>query len=175
MARRESAAGSPPRRHAVRVIILDACGGALLIMARDARDGHTYWCVVGGGISAAEDLPTAAAREVLEETGLHLLENGRSLRRDALRIGSPGEPTSLFDETYVAGRVAASEPARPAALEGGRERVLKVAWRNGEAVRRSRATVFPADSAELIKQVAYDLDQRSSREPYPASVGMRTR
>ncbi|MDR2088750.1 MAG: NUDIX hydrolase [Clostridiales Family XIII bacterium] len=51
-----------------RAIIPDAAGRLLLV--RHSHEGRDIWMPPGGGIEAGEDAARAAAREVLEETGL---------------------------------------------------------------------------------------------------------
>lgn len=54
----------------VRIIILDDQNRMLLV--RQHHDGKDIWMVPGGGIEAGENAKEAAAREVLEETGLEV-------------------------------------------------------------------------------------------------------
>jgi 8-oxo-dGTP pyrophosphatase MutT (NUDIX family) len=65
--------GTPTRRRAARVLLLDGAGRVLLLHGHDPqRPGHEYWFTVGGGLEPGEDFLTAAVRELREETGLVL-------------------------------------------------------------------------------------------------------
>jgi 8-oxo-dGTP diphosphatase len=55
----------------VRLIVADAAGRVLLLR-RPAAEGIDAWCLPGGKVEAGETIETAAARELLEETGLRL-------------------------------------------------------------------------------------------------------
>jgi 8-oxo-dGTP pyrophosphatase MutT (NUDIX family) len=58
-------------RTAGRVILLDGEGRVLLLHGFDpARPREPYWITIGGGAKPGESLAQAAARELLEETGL---------------------------------------------------------------------------------------------------------
>lgn len=51
-----------------------ACGAVIvqekILMVRHVHDGRDYWTLPGGGIEEGETPEEAAAREVLEETGV---------------------------------------------------------------------------------------------------------
>lgn len=59
-------------RVAARVVLLDQHDTVLHIGGDPCLDGVVRWFVPGGGIDPDESLPQAAAREIAEETGLHL-------------------------------------------------------------------------------------------------------
>jgi 8-oxo-dGTP pyrophosphatase MutT (NUDIX family) len=54
----------------VRVILFDEAGRVLLVRQRHGE--RDIWMPPGGGIEEGENAPEAAAREVLEETGLRV-------------------------------------------------------------------------------------------------------
>jgi 8-oxo-dGTP pyrophosphatase MutT (NUDIX family) len=68
-------------RRAGRVLVIDAGGRVLLLHGFDpARPEEPYWFTIGGGAEPGESLAEAAARELLEETGI---------RADAEELGEP--------------------------------------------------------------------------------------
>jgi ADP-ribose pyrophosphatase YjhB (NUDIX family) len=53
----------------IRVGVL-ICRDAEVLLVRHEKGGHSYWLVPGGGVDAGETMVEAAARELVEETGL---------------------------------------------------------------------------------------------------------
>jgi 8-oxo-dGTP pyrophosphatase MutT (NUDIX family) len=70
--------------------LLDEAGAVLLLCGSDPAggpDAPRWWFTVGGEVQAGETLAQAAAREVAEETGLHVAAEdliGPVWRRDAV-------------------------------------------------------------------------------------------
>ena len=59
-------------RTAARVVLVDDNDRVLLLSGTDPQVASRWWITPGGGIEPGEDLPTAARRELAEETGLRL-------------------------------------------------------------------------------------------------------
>ena len=57
-------------RHAVRILLLDEHDHVLLFHGVQPDSGIAFWFAPGGGLEEGEDIRTAAARELAEETGL---------------------------------------------------------------------------------------------------------
>lgn len=72
------------QRIAAGAIVVD--GDRVLLVHHQRPGVFDFWVPPGGGVAGAEPLPQAAAREVLEETGLEV-EIGRLAYIDELMIG----------------------------------------------------------------------------------------
>jgi ADP-ribose pyrophosphatase YjhB (NUDIX family) len=110
-----------PRNRVSAIIVKD---NEILLIHR-LRDGQEYWSIPGGGIEENEDIETALNREVLEETGLRVInfdlafkvnENHTSGVRtnyffrcttsaDDLRVGGPelerSSPTNIYKLEWI--------------------------------------------------------------------------
>ena len=66
------------KRPAARVVLLDRDGRIFMVNAEDPLDPYkpAWWEIPGGGINRGEDSATAAARELVEETGIEDVEMG---------------------------------------------------------------------------------------------------
>lgn len=68
-------------RPAVRILLLDERNQLLLFQARNPETAATFWFPAGGKIEPGEDVHTAAARELAEETGLTGVQLGPEVWR----------------------------------------------------------------------------------------------
>jgi ADP-ribose pyrophosphatase YjhB (NUDIX family) len=98
----------PRLRTAVRAIILDPDGRALLV--RFAFPDRVVWACPGGGIEAGESHRDALIRELAEETGLVLTETGPPVWTRTHVMPLFGGRWDGQTETYYLVRSAAFEP-----------------------------------------------------------------
>jgi 8-oxo-dGTP pyrophosphatase MutT (NUDIX family) len=111
----------PVRRQAARAVVLDGDDRVLLIRARDPFQPAKgeWWELPGGGMELGEDSARAAAREVLEETGLAAVDMGPCVWRHDARFTFAGLRFDQLEHIHVArwGGSPAAPQARPAGLE----------------------------------------------------------
>ncbi|HEY7043735.1 MAG TPA: NUDIX domain-containing protein [Nocardioidaceae bacterium] len=83
----------------VGVVVLDEAG-RLLVVRRGHEPGRGRWSIPGGRVEPGESLEAAAAREVLEETGLTV-----SIGSVVGRVELAGVGADVYDVTDFAGVV----------------------------------------------------------------------
>ncbi|WP_337062726.1 NUDIX hydrolase [Kineococcus sp. G2] len=143
-------------RSAARVVVLDGAGRVLLVRGTDpAAPGAAWWFTVGGGRGVAEPARRAAARELLEETGI--------VADPAELVGPVWERTADFP--YLGQRCRQHEEffvhRLPAPAQLSRERwtaletatLTDVRWWDAAELARTTDTVYPAGLAELLGQL----------------------
>lgn len=151
-----------PERPTARVLLLDAHDRILLMKGRlpghPERDGA--WFTVGGGCEPGESYLEAAAREIVEETGITDFELGPIVwvRAGVLHIPEP----RFFQERYIVARCEGCEPDRGGwdALE--RDLIDDIRWWTLAELIATTDAVFPGGLAERLPDI---LSGRYPAEP----------
>jgi 8-oxo-dGTP diphosphatase len=150
-------------RPTVRVLLLDAANRILLMKGRlpGSAAGPGAWFTVGGGVEPGETIVEAAAREILEETGLADVRLGPVVwtREGVLAIPDP----TLFQESYILARCEGGDPVRDGwdALE--RELIDDIRWWTHQELLTTAEPVFPPGLAGLLQDI---LAGRAPSEPF---------
>lgn len=111
---------NPNRTHDVTLFILDPSQRLALI--RKPQFAEDVWRTPGGGIQPGEDFATGAAREALEETGLHVELHRYLVDARALFTNAGRElhwRTHVFLAHTEDARIAAGDPAEIAEARWG--------------------------------------------------------
>lgn len=146
-------ASTNPIRPTARVLLLDADDRILLLRGRlpFRPDSPSSWFTVGGAVEPGETFLEAAAREILEETGIADFRLGPVvwLREGVLSIPDPVH----FDEQYIVARCAAAHPSRDGWNAVEREFVDDIRWWTLQELAVTPDIVFPPGLAELLAPV----------------------
>lgn len=153
-------------RRAGRIVLLDPTNRVLL--SHDAWNGNDWWSTPGGGIEEGEDAPTAALREVAEETGFRDVELGPLVMRNHWR--------DIFydyvldqDEWIYLGRTAGGEPDTSGRQGLELEFMLGFTWWTVDELKATTDTVYPAQLAELLTEI---LASGPPTEPYVGEIDL---
>jgi len=141
-----------PVREAVRCLLVDPAGRALLVRYADPRAPASWWGVPGGGLDPGEDHLAAVRRELREE-----------LDRDELRVGPwIGRRCHTFwlgrwmtqRERWLLCRAEPFEvdPAHVSSLAA--ESIAELRWWSADELRASAAVATPRDLPGLLDRVA---------------------
>jgi 8-oxo-dGTP pyrophosphatase MutT (NUDIX family) len=151
-------------RLTARVVLLDPDGRILLMKGRlpGRPDGPAYWYTVGGGVEEGETLAEAAAREVVEETGLTDAVLGPTVWRDEVILRDIDREKRLFRQFYVVARTAGGVPSNAGWLPHEHRLTDDMRWWTLGELQQTDETVFPIGIAELLADV---LAGRVAAEP----------
>ena len=134
---------TPPIRPTARVLLLDRDDRILLIRGGLPGRPETVasWFTVGGALEPGETYLEAAAREILEETGIADFQLGPVvwLREGVLGIPHP----TYFVEQYVVARCEAGPLSRDGWDAMERSTIEDVRWWTHAELAVTEETVFP--------------------------------
>ncbi|BBX16916.1 exopolyphosphatase [Mycolicibacterium duvalii] len=148
------------RRVSARVVLLDEQGAVLLLCgsdpASDASPKPRWWFTIGGAAQAGESLAHTAAREVEEETGLHVAAEdmvGPVWRRDAVIHFNGAVLRS--EEMYFVYRTAHFEPTEAGRTGLERTYIHGHRWCDATMIEELVANgeaVYPLQLGELLEE-----------------------
>jgi 8-oxo-dGTP pyrophosphatase MutT (NUDIX family) len=147
---------APAIRQAARVLLLDGAGRVLLFRGYDPANADlgSWWFTVGGGVDEGESVRDAAARELLEETGLSLAPESFAgpLYREYAEFSIAGTDYQQDNEFYAV-RVDNHDVDITGFTELETTFVVEHRWWSLEELRATTDTVYPECLADLIERL----------------------
>src|SRR5579872_909017 len=142
-------------RLTARVLLLDPDGRILLMKGRlpGRPDGPAFWYSIGGGVEVGETLAQAAAREIVEESGLNDAALGPTVWRDEVILRDIDGEKRLFKQYYVVARTAGGDPSREGWLPHEWQLTDDMRWWTLGELLLTPETVYPIGMATLLADV----------------------
>jgi ADP-ribose pyrophosphatase YjhB (NUDIX family) len=139
-------------RLTARVVLLDPADRILLMKGRLPSDPAApgAWFTVGGGVEAGETVLQAAAREIIEETGLTDVSLGPVVWRGEQILRDREQRPVRFLEHYVLARSAGGELSRAGWQALEREFVDDMRWWARDDLAACPEPVFPRGLADRL-------------------------
>ena len=147
---------APTERRAARVLLVDGEGRVLLQNCCDPADPEagSWWNTTGGGIDEGETPAQAAARELVEETGLRVepAELGEVVHRRLTEFSFGGGDYRQSEEYFLLRTDSFSaEPAGFSDLE--LMAVLDTRWWSREELRSTSERVYPQELPDVLDRL----------------------
>lgn len=147
----------PPVRATTRVLLLDQQNRILLLKGRPHANakGEGVWFTVGGALERGETHHEAAAREIVEETGIRDFELGAVvwLREGVLAIPEP----TYFREQYIVARCQGRKPRRDGWTDLERQLIDDIRWWSLHDLLTTAERVFPPGLARFLPPILADV------------------
>ena len=139
-------------RRTARVLLLDPADRILLMKGRlpSAPESPGAWFTIGGGIEPGETVLEAAAREVLEETGLTGVIFGDIVWRGEVMLKDRKQRPVLFKDTFILARCAGGDVTRAGWQALEREFVDDIRWWTLADLAACGEPVWPADLVDRL-------------------------
>jgi predicted amidohydrolase len=141
-----------PVREAVRCLLVDQAGRALLVRYADRRAAASWWGAPGGGLDPGEDHLAAVRRELREELAHDDLEVGPWIGRRCHTFWLGRWMTQRERWVLCRAEPFQVDPAHVATLAA--EAIGELRWWSADELRASGAVVTPRDLPELLERIA---------------------
>jgi len=141
-------------RRADRVLLIDGGGAVLLLRGRDSTrpEAGEWWFTPGGGAEDGETPREAAARELVEETGLTGAVLSGPVHERVAEFEFEGVPFRQT-ETYYLARARRFDIDRSGWTDLERRSMLGARWWSADELAATRETVYPEGLGPLLRSL----------------------
>ena len=142
-------------RLTARVLLFDPKGRILLMKGRlpGGQLVAASWFTIGGGAEPGETAREAAAREIVEETGISDFELGPTIWRRDGPLPLAGGELVMFIEHYIVARCRTGALSRDGWDDNERALIDDLRWWTLDDLRASPDVVHPAGLADLLPDI----------------------
>lgn len=153
-------------RLAARVLVLDE-EDRLLLFHFTPGDRKAYWATAGGECDPGEDFPTAARRELFEETGFVAAVHGPFAHRETDFLTFDGEPVHAVEDYFVA-RVPGGPINDDGHTDGERSYMVSHRWWAMDEWISAGERVYPPDIVDLWRTAMDMTSSQNMKSEQPA-------
>lgn len=141
-------------RVAARLVVLDPDGRVLLLRYDDPPPNGPHWNTPGGGLEPGEDHPSAAARELTEETGWTDVPVGRLLGTGERVFEHGGRLVCQRERHYLVQVPDRARPLGEVATMHRSDGITGWRWWTAPELASTAETVWPLTLGQLIDAAA---------------------
>ncbi len=153
-------------RPAVRLILLDNTNRLLLVRFEDSSRQVSWWAAPGGALKPGESHEEALQREILEETGHHLLNPGSWVWTREHVFDVAGKQYRQQERFYSA-RTDAFEPVSRGLETEEKVYVRALRWWTLAELKATKDVLSPSELPRLVRRLV-----QGGPPPEPIEVGI---
>ena len=137
-------------RPAARILLTNASGQILLFRFTPEDGRPPFWCTPGGAVDPGESYEAAAARELIEETGLALAPGPQIARREVDFLTLENVEVTA-DERYFRVSTDAADIDTSGHTDLERRVMREWRWFDRAEITSHAETIFPQDIIAILE------------------------